>query len=328
MNCITAQAVPNSPKIRAAVAVSLSTKLSTSFGRIGRIRPSANMSSRMVTKMKAAAPVRTGGISASARGRRLAHDGRLRLWANGLAFSRSVIRTGVPGRSKRLTQAVGEIAQIGRRHRVGTRAEQDETRRARLGLRDVVQLQPAARHRRRRIGVDRLLEPAIERRRRHALVPDRIGLHDRGHQPVDALAHQARHRDDRRALDLRQPMIGVGAQRRNQAAFLLHQIPFVDGQHDRPPLALDQVGDAQILFLEPVLRVHHHHDDFGKTHRAQRIRHRQLFQLLVDPGAPPQSGGIEHPEVAPLPRQPRPKWNRAWCRPRRWSTTAPRRADD
>ena len=27
-------------------------------------------------------------------------DGRLRLWANGLAFSRSVMRTGVPGRSK------------------------------------------------------------------------------------------------------------------------------------------------------------------------------------------------------------------------------------
>ena len=34
------------------------------------------------------------------RGRRLAHDGRLRLWANGLAFSRSVIRIGVPARSK------------------------------------------------------------------------------------------------------------------------------------------------------------------------------------------------------------------------------------
>ena len=33
-------------------------------------------------------------------GRLFAHDGRLRLWANGLAFSRSVIRIGVPGRSK------------------------------------------------------------------------------------------------------------------------------------------------------------------------------------------------------------------------------------
>jgi hypothetical protein len=31
---------------------------------------------------------------------KIAQDGRLRLWANGLAFSRSAIRTGVPGSSK------------------------------------------------------------------------------------------------------------------------------------------------------------------------------------------------------------------------------------
>jgi len=42
-------------KYGAALAVSLSTKLSTSLGRIGMIRPSANMSSRMVTKMNATA---------------------------------------------------------------------------------------------------------------------------------------------------------------------------------------------------------------------------------------------------------------------------------
>ena len=33
-------------------------------------------------------------------GREFAYEGRLRLWANGLAFSRSAIRTGVPGNSK------------------------------------------------------------------------------------------------------------------------------------------------------------------------------------------------------------------------------------
>src|SRR6202035_93723 len=33
-------------------------------------------------------------------GSALAHDGRLRLWAKGFSFSRSVIRTGVPGSSK------------------------------------------------------------------------------------------------------------------------------------------------------------------------------------------------------------------------------------
>jgi hypothetical protein len=55
--------VPNRPKIRAALAVSLSRKLSTNLGRIGRIRPSANMSSRMVTKIKATAAPRTWEVS-------------------------------------------------------------------------------------------------------------------------------------------------------------------------------------------------------------------------------------------------------------------------
>ena len=105
----------------------------------------------------------------------------------------------------------------------------------------------------------------------------------------------------RHALDLRQPVIGIGAQRRNQVRLALHQIPFVDGDHERAALALDQIGDAQILLLELVLRVHHQHDDFGEADRAQRVRDRQLFQLLLDPRAAPQAGGIEHAEFAALP---------------------------
>src|SRR4051794_41333466 len=59
-----------------------------------------------------------------------------------------------------LAQRIHEIAQIGLRHGVGARAEQDETRRTRLGLGDVVQLQPAARYGGEREGfVCPLLEP-------------------------------------------------------------------------------------------------------------------------------------------------------------------------
>lgn len=36
----------------------------------------------------------------AAASRHPAYDGRLRLWAKGFAFSRRVMRTGVPGRSK------------------------------------------------------------------------------------------------------------------------------------------------------------------------------------------------------------------------------------
>ena len=47
---------------------------------------------RTAPARRSALRCRLGGLSA--------HDGRLRLCANGLAFSRKVMRTGVPGRSK------------------------------------------------------------------------------------------------------------------------------------------------------------------------------------------------------------------------------------
>ena len=49
--------------------------------------------------MKATAPRRTGALRRRLAGA-VTHDGRFRLWANGLAFSRKVMRTGVPGSSK------------------------------------------------------------------------------------------------------------------------------------------------------------------------------------------------------------------------------------
>src|ERR1700730_5202919 len=79
---------------------------------------------------------------------------------------------------EKLTQGVDEIAQVGLRHGVRARTEQDETRRPRLGLGDVIQFQPSARHRRRRFVVDGLLDPAIKRSRRHPPVPHRARLFD------------------------------------------------------------------------------------------------------------------------------------------------------
>ena len=96
-------------------------------------------------------------------------------------------------------------------------------------------------------------------------------------------------------------MIGIGAQAGNQVRLAFDQIPFVDREHERPPLALDEIGDAQVLLLEPVLRVHHQHDDFGKAHRAQGVGHRELFELLLDARAAAQARGIEHAELASLP---------------------------
>ena len=142
-------------------------------------------------------------------------------------------------------------------------------------------LQPAAGNRRRRVGVDRLLDPAIEGGCRHALVPDRVGVLDCGHQAIDALAHQTGYCDDRNAPDLRQPVIGVAAQRRDQMRLALHQIPLVDRDTTARPSRSTRSAIRKSCFSNG-LRIHQHHDDLGEAHRAQRVRHRQLFQLLLD----------------------------------------------
>ena len=93
----------------------------------------------------------------------------------------------------------------------------------------------------------------------------------------------------------------VLAQLADLAALALDQIPLVDRDHQRAALALDQIGDAQILLLEAVLRIHHQHHHFGKADGAQGIGDRQLLQLLLDTRAAAQACGVEHAKRAALP---------------------------
>ncbi len=58
INCISAQTVPNSPKISAARAVSPPRKPSTSFGSTGMMIPNARTSTTTVMKMKTSAAAR------------------------------------------------------------------------------------------------------------------------------------------------------------------------------------------------------------------------------------------------------------------------------
>jgi hypothetical protein len=64
------------------------------------IKPSANRSKKNGDEDKDYRRTAHWGRFDNAVRPRFVHDGRLRLWANGLAFSRSAIRTGVPGSSK------------------------------------------------------------------------------------------------------------------------------------------------------------------------------------------------------------------------------------
>jgi hypothetical protein len=62
-NCISAQAVPNSPSTPAPRAVSPPTKSTTSFGSTGRTMPNASMSSSTVMNTNTKAALRTGAMA-------------------------------------------------------------------------------------------------------------------------------------------------------------------------------------------------------------------------------------------------------------------------
>src|SRR3546814_3461438 len=61
-----------------------------------------------------------------------------------------------------LAEAFDEITQIAVRQLIDPRAEQDEARRPRVHLGDIAELDPLAARHRRRIALDRVLEPAVE----------------------------------------------------------------------------------------------------------------------------------------------------------------------
>ena len=82
-------------------------------------------------------------------------------------------------------------------------------------------------------------------------------------------------------------MIGFFAEFLDGAGTRFDAVPLVHADDQRAPLALDEIGDAKVLFLEWRLRVHQQDDDFGETHRIERIGNRQLLELLLDSGTAP-----------------------------------------
>ena len=87
-------------------------------------------------------------------------------------------------------------------------------------------------------------------------------------------------------------MIHLLAQLLDCAGAGLHQVPFVHSNDQRAPLALDQIGNAQVLLLERPLRIHQQDHHFGEAQRIERIGHRELLELRFDPRAPAQPGSV------------------------------------
>ncbi len=98
-------------------------------------------------------------------------------------------------------------------------------------------------------------EPAIERARRDAPVPYRVDVDDGLHQPIESLAGKSGNRHHRHTLDLRNPMIGLLPKLADRSGAAFDKIPFVHADDQGASFPLDEIGNAQVLFLEQLFRV-------------------------------------------------------------------------
>ena len=64
---------------------------------------------------------------------------------------------------------------------------------------------------------------------------------------------------------MRQQTVRLGPQLLGLAALVVDEVPFVQADDQGASLALDQVGDRQVLLLERDRRIEQQHDDFGET---------------------------------------------------------------
>ncbi len=145
------------------------------------------------------------------------------------------------------------------------------------------------------------IQPAVELGGRDAAVPDLVGIDDILHQPVKAIARLAGNRHGTDAARLRQKPLGLFAQIGQIGLRVFDQIPLVEGKHSGAAFADDEVDQLQILLFERDGAVEHDDDGFRKADGAQRIRDRELFQLLRHLGLAAHAGRIEHLDGAAAP---------------------------
>ncbi len=127
----------------------------------------------------------------------------------------------------------------------------------------------------------RVGEKAVELCGRHARVPRPIRREHRRQQAVEAFAGERRDGDERRAGNLRQEVVEMGAKPFDRPLFLLKLVPFVDRENDGAALAGDEIGDRQILLLERCSRVDDNQHAFGKADGVERDVNRQLFEFVT-----------------------------------------------
>ena len=187
------------------------------------------------------------------------------------------------------------------RQLVGPAGEQYEGRRPGLGLRHVFRLHALAAHRRRRMPRRGHRQPVVEVAGLDLGRPVAVRLEHRRHQAIQPSPGLGRQGDDLRALDLRQEAVGLFDELGQLGRLVLDQVPFGQHEHQRPPLALHQVGDLQVLDLQRVGGVHHQDHHLSVGDRTDGIVGRQLLQLGLHLGLAAQTGGVDQPDGPIIP---------------------------
>ena len=70
-------------------------------------------------------------------------------------------------------------------------------------------------------------------------------------------------------------------------------VPFIDREHQGPPLLDDRSQEARVLFADIVVRIHHDDDHMSGLDRLQRLDDAELLDRLLDARAAPQSGRVD-----------------------------------
>ena len=101
--------------------------------------------------------------------------------------------------------------------------------------------------------------------------------------------------------DLRQPILNEFPQLLELLLLVAHEVPFVDGNHEGPPLVRHHLADRQILLLEGMLGIDQQHDDLGEADGAHGVAGGQLLRHLAHARLAPEPRRVEQADrpVAP-----------------------------
>src|SRR3954449_12267387 len=173
-----------------------------------------------------------------------------------------------------------------------------EPRRRGPDLRHVEQLQAVALLRRRLALLDELGQEAVEPRRRDAIVHpvaerDRL-VHDAAH----VAAGQRAGGEHLRA----QPQLLRHAGTLVVEVGLVHgrDVPLVEDERGRRALLHRELGDAQVLARDPVVRVADDERDVGALDRALGAQRRVVLDRVLDLGLAAQARGVDEDHLAPI----------------------------